>query len=187
MNLTLNETRIIRDHRMYRVILTAMSHPGSVFPVPELADTDAVTDLLGCLMDSETGFSVIGDHETARALSHRTSARQVSETEADFIIATRGSTRGALRSLKRGTLEYPDQSATVVYQVEALGYGDLSLTLTGPGVDGETELQLMGMDVNEFRQLRDVNAEYPLGIDALFLDRAGRVAAIPRSTQTGVI
>lgn len=187
MNPSLNDARIIRDHGVFRMILGAMSHPGSVFPVPELEDeTESLPLLLGCLMDAETGFSVIGDQVLAARLGKITGARPLPVDQADFIIAPRGATQGLMPLFKRGTLEYPDLGATVIYRVETLGYGELTVTCEGPGVDGETELEIGGMDRDEFMQLRDVNLEFPLGVDVILLDRAGRIAAMPRSTRTGV-
>lgn len=187
MNPICKETQVIRGHRMFRMILTAMSHPGSVYPVPDLEqDTDPLTSFLGCIMDNEVGFAVIDDHELEARLLKMTGSRPSPVSDADFIIALQGSTQKSMDRFKRGTLEYPDQGATVVYRVETLGYGNLSITLTGPGVDGETDLDMAGLDLEELGQLKDVNIEFPLGIDALFIDRTGRIAAIPRSSQIGV-
>jgi len=187
LNHLLNEVKTIRDHSLFRTILMAMSHPGSVYPVPELEDeTDPVTCLLGCMMDNEVGFAVIGNSDLEARLAKQTCGRPAPVDDADFIIAPKGSTHGAIDRFKRGTLEYPDKGATVVYLVEALGYGNISFTLSGPGVDGETDLDIAGFDYDELRWLREVNTEFPLGVDALFMDSACRIAAIPRSSQIGV-
>jgi alpha-D-ribose 1-methylphosphonate 5-triphosphate synthase subunit PhnH len=164
----------------------AVSRPGTVLPVPELTDSDnPVTDLLGCLMDIETTFAVIGDDSLASRMSRRTESRLSPADTADFILAPAGSTGDRMATFKRGTLEYPDRSATVVYGVESLGCGGLSVTLTGPGVDGETTLEITGIGRNEFHRLQEMNDEFPLGIDAIFVDRNGRIAALPRTTRTG--
>ena len=187
MNHLINEAKTIRDHSLFRTILMAMSHPGSVYPVPELEDEpDAVTCLLGCMMDNEVGFAVIDDPDLETRLAKQTCGRPAPVDAADFIIAPKGSTQGAIGRFKRGTLEYPDKGATVVYLVETLGYGNISFTLSGPGVDGEADLEISGFGWEELRNLRDVNIEFPLGVDALFMDSAGRIAAIPRSSQIGV-
>ncbi len=185
MNRSTSDARIIRDHGMFRLILTAMSHPGSVLALPELdGEPEALSLFLSPLMDQETTFAVIGDRLLSERLQRSTFARPVDVDEADYIIAAQASTEGMMSRFRRGTLEYPDRSATLVYRVESLGHGDLSLTLSGPGVDGQTELEIGGMDMDEFRQLQGANMDFPLGLDALFLDRAGRIAAIARSTRT---
>jgi len=178
--------RTIRDHFTFRVLLQGMSHPGRVFPLPGLpGEGSAAVELLGCLMDNEVGFAVIGDRDMEREIARHTDSRPVSLEDADFIIAQHGTTMGRLAHFRRGSLEYPDTGATVLYLVEVLSE-TAGVVLSGPGIDGTTSLRISGLDPGEWQLFREVNSEFPLGVDAIFLDRSGNIACIPRSSRIGV-
>ena len=176
---------IIRDHETFRVILQGMSHPGKVYPLPGAPKT-GIIDLLGCLMDNEVSFAVIGDKDMEAALARHTGSRPAVPEEADFVVVTGGACGQGLESCRRGSLEYPDTGATVVYLVEELCLRDEGIVLSGPGIDGTIALQIKGLAPSEFSFLQKMNGEFPLGVDALFLDRNGCIACIPRSTRIGV-
>jgi alpha-D-ribose 1-methylphosphonate 5-triphosphate synthase subunit PhnH len=183
---------IHRDHAIFRVILQATSHPGKGFALP-VSDTcidrqATLINMLGCLMDNEVTFTIIGDagDSIADALAFRTGSSLAGISEADFVIASRGATDGLLALIKRGTLEYPDKGATLVYLVDKIADKGGSTALTGPGIDGVIQPLFCGLADTELSDLRKVNSEYPLGVDVLFLDAHGRVASIPRSTRIGV-
>ncbi len=182
----MDSIRIIRDHLTFRVILQGMSHPGKVYPLPDFnGDEPVAVELLRCLMDNEASFAVIGDTGLARALALHTGSRPVSPEYADFIIVCRG-TSSNLAGCKRGSLEYPDTGATILYLVHELREGNGEIILSGPGVDGTVSLQIAGLPLSELQRLREVNSEFPLGVDAVFLDQSGRIACIPRSSHIGV-
>jgi alpha-D-ribose 1-methylphosphonate 5-triphosphate synthase subunit PhnH len=87
--------------------------------------------------------------------------------------------------MKRGTLEYPDGGATLVYLIEEIAGEGGATELSGPGVNGTASPLFIGLAASELMGLREINAEYPLGVDAMFLDTNGRIACIPRSTRIG--
>lgn len=202
--------RTIRDHFTFRVILQGMSHPGKIYPLSGLpvssADTgtssccysgkasplphspgaeSAVIEVLGCLIDNEVSFAVIGGKDMETVIARHTDSRPVSFEDADYIIVRNGTTRGKLAGFKRGSLEYPDTGATILYLVESLSEAT-GVVLSGPGVNGAVSLRITGLDPGELQLLRQVNSEFPLGVDAIFLDQSGNIACIPRSSQIGV-
>lgn len=182
----MDSSRIIRDHLTFRVILQGMSHPGKVYPLPDFpGEEPAAVELLGCLLDNEASFAVIGDTDLARALARHTGSRPVSPESADYIIVCQG-TSGDPAGCKRGSLEYPDTGATILYLVDELSEGDGEIVLSGPGVDGLVSLHIAGLPVGELQRLREANSEFPLGVDAVFLDLRGRITCIPRSSHIGV-
>jgi alpha-D-ribose 1-methylphosphonate 5-triphosphate synthase subunit PhnH len=181
----MSSQRIIHDHRTFRVILQGMSHPGKVYSLPDVLK-EGVIDLLGCLIDNEVSFAVIDDKDMEKALSLQTGSRPVSPEDADYILVANGTTGNRLTGCKRGSLEYPDTGATVVYLVEELSQRDDGIILSGPGVNRSISLHVKGLDISEFHLLKKINSEFPLGVDVLFLDRSGRIACIPRSSQIGV-
>jgi alpha-D-ribose 1-methylphosphonate 5-triphosphate synthase subunit PhnH len=167
-----------------------MSRPGSVCQLPQDFAGDRyhqLADVLGCLMDNEVSMCVINDYgDVIRdAVSLLTGCRQVSVEEADFVIVGSVSSKGQLSGLKRGNLEYPDGGATVVYLVDEISSEGGRFGLAGPGINGTSRPSFAGVADSEFTMLRETNAEFPLGVDALFIDRSGRISCIPRSTRIG--
>lgn len=178
---------IIRDHLSFRVILQAMSHPGKVYPLPDFPGSAPVAvELLGCLMDNETSFAVLGDPDLESALALHIGSRAVSPEMADFILVALGSGCEKMADLRRGSLEYPDSGATIVYLVAALSEENGNIALTGPGIDGTVSLSIDGISLKEVVRLKEMNNDFPLGVDAVFLDARGRICCIPRSSRIGV-
>lgn len=184
----MDNSAIIDEHRFFRLLLKAMSHPGTIYSMTDCRqDRPMVLGLLACLVDNEVGFTVVGDPELATAIAEHTGGRQVAVAEADFLIVAKGGGKDQLVLLKRGSREYPDQGATVVYLVDELAEGPEGIVISGPGVAGQTTLRIKGLAMNELTCLRQVNSEFPLGIDAIYIDSFGRVACIPRSSQIGEV
>ena len=179
------------DHATFRQVLHAMSHPGMACLLTDTGSMNSVharlIQMLGCLMDNEVTFSVIGDDTgaVAVALSLHTGSSQADISESDFVIATRGTINGQISRIKRGTLEYPDKGATLVYLVDEIAEEGGTAELSGPGIKGMVRPLFTGLGASELADLRAVNAEYPLGVDAIMFDPSGRIACIPRSTRIG--
>lgn len=177
---------VFGPQRVFRCLLEAVSSPGRLFAVPP-CDEAPEEALLRTLLDHETTFRVIGgDAEIGERLERTTGARTARLSEADFALVHEP--RGVLSAMKRGTLERPELGATAVYVVEHLSNsGSLSLGLSGPGVRGERTLGIEGLPEAEVEALRASRADYPLGVDVYLVDRAGRLAGLPRSTRMEVL
>lgn len=179
---------IIHDHRTFRTILQAMSHPGKVHLLPEFSGEDtAVIELLRCLIDNETQVAVLGDNRLGEDLALGCGCRLSSVCEADFIVVAPGADTSLLDTCRRGDLLYPDKGATVVFLVDGLSEGDDGILLRGPGINGFIHLRISGLRDGELARLARLNGEFPLGVDAMLLvrRRRGRLACIPRSTRIG--
>lgn len=80
-----------------------------------------------------------------------------------------------------GMLESPEQGATLLLVVQSLHEGQ-ALTLAGPGIQGQREIRLRGMDADWLTARAEWNAAFPLGVDMLLM--AGHeVMALPRTTR----
>jgi len=182
---------VIHDHTTFRVLLRAMSSPGRVFQLPHHREAfgrrGLLAVVLGCLMDHEVTYFAMdtGPDGLSREISRYTGSRRADIDTADFLIFPEGTSQGALGGAKRGTPEYPDIGATAVYLVEKLGETGGEVEMRGPGINGTVRPLISGLAKTEFGLLREANAEFPLGVDALFLDPDGRVMCIPRSTRFG--
>ena len=195
---------------IFRSLLDAMARPGSILRLPDVIITPPVANkypliLLMTLLDHEVSFCVLGHSDAnvnadrpavAEYLGSNTGSKESALGDADFILVCKGTSHGLIRRVKQGTLEYPDESATVVYDVGSIGDqgydGDdghdeyMLLELSGPGIAGKCIIAISGMEPTEIEDVLAVR-NYPLGIDAILSDRNGNIACIPRSTNVRVM
>lgn len=186
--MNMENAAMVHDHRTFRAILQAMSHPGKVHQLPEFdGEETAVIELLRCLIDNGTPVAVLGDDRLGEDLAHGCGCRLSTASEADFIVVAPGADTSPLDSCRRGDMLYPDKGATVVFLVDGLAEGDDGILLRGPGINGSIRLRISGLAEGELTRLARLNGEFPLGVDAMLLvrRRRGRLACIPRSTRIG--
>jgi alpha-D-ribose 1-methylphosphonate 5-triphosphate synthase subunit PhnH len=167
----------------FRAAMNAMARPGRVHdigggraPAPV---SGAAASLLLTLCDRETPLHLAGAHDCAAVrdwIAFHLGSPLVGRGDAMFALGT-WEALGALTDYPQGEPEYPDRSATLIVEVEALS--NQGARLTGPGVKDEAFLDLP--DVEAFRRNA---ALFPLGVDCYFT-QAGRIAALPRSARIG--
>ena len=183
----MDRDRTIREHETFRNILQAFARPGSVRPTFHgVRDRDEALEFVACsLLDSESSLGVLceADREFASKIRLLTGCVSSDPATADFVLAGNGSSLGRLIDLRTGDPDYPDRGATVIYLVEGVHPEGGSWSWSGPGIPDKICPRLEGLDFSELPALREINHSYPLGLDALFVDRAGRIAALPRSTR----
>jgi alpha-D-ribose 1-methylphosphonate 5-triphosphate synthase subunit PhnH len=190
----------------YRLLLDAMARPGKINLLPrmQLSAPEALTEaaaLIGfALLNADVSFHVVdaGADVATRYLLVNTSARSVDEEEADFVFASGQAPATLIEKMKKGSLSYPEEGATLVANVAALAaeaqglgpaskqetpVGDLAITLKGPGVAGEKTFFVRGLNAQLLTALQQSNSEFPLGVDLILADGDGRLACIPRSNQ----
>jgi alpha-D-ribose 1-methylphosphonate 5-triphosphate synthase subunit PhnH len=153
----------LETQRAFRALLSATAEPGTVHAVPP-----GLPLVLATLVDHEVRFAEVGDAHWPHA---------------DFVLVRGGDSGGELARVRQGTLLDPALGATAIYELDAVGAGPLALSLTGPGVGPRPRtLRLTGLCEAEVGLIRRTRAGYPLGVDVILVDRAGRCAALPRST-----
>lgn len=177
-----------QEQATFRALLDCMARPGKIAALVERRPEDgpwaAALAVLASLLDHETSVALLAADQTPREqLLRRTGSRVAEPEAADFILADAGGALAAVQRAGHGTLEDPHVSGTVVLRCRSLGDGPLTLTLAGPGVDGTATLRLDGIDRVLFDTLAERNALFPLGVDLILTDEAGRVACLPRSTR----
>jgi alpha-D-ribose 1-methylphosphonate 5-triphosphate synthase subunit PhnH len=171
---------------VFRTVLTAISHPGRILPVPVappappplFASTAAV-------------LLALADLDTAVWLQPGLDGPQVStwlrfhcgcplvEDPATATFAVVGGDAG-LGRFAVGSAERPELGATVILQVPAFEAGD-SLILAGPGIADRTTFHVTGLDTDFRRQWGANHALFPQGFD-LVLTAPGHLASLPRTT-----
>lgn len=198
---------ICDSQKIFRTLLDAFAHPGEVVKisdlkiVPPIGISKASAGVLFTLLDFEVGFAVSTSNKKQKEKIEEyfiinTGSRLKNLESADFILAL--GELPQLERIKKGSLEYPDQGATIVYSVEEVneprpcmqgrgeslsGAESVSLTLTGPGIKGKRNLALKGLKKQELIKIMEVNKEFPLGTDFVFTDREDKFFALPRSTK----
>lgn len=193
------DSEIFITQKTFRVLLQAMSHPGRVYQLEQKSEVGSqiadkynnLFSVLQTLLDHEVGFCVIGKENEylSSNISELTGCPVKNISDADFIIVSDGESNGEILKAKRGSLEYPDTGATVIYSIHSVSARDdgrLKITLKGSGINGEISPFLNGVSKKEFHYLKEINSEYPLGIDSIFIDSANRIMCIPRSTRIEV-
>lgn len=187
MNNQANVDEELLQHRVFRTLLQAMSHPGTVCSLREDERAEPLLAVLESLLDQEVSFHLAeADPDLADSVRRCCGARPaLSVAETDFLLAAGGSSRGQLESLRRGTPDYPDRGATVIYQVASFAPGGCSPVLAGPGIKEIASPSIHGLDPAELPSLRRINSDYPLGIEAILVSRSGEVLCLPRSTRIG--
>ena len=168
------------QQKLFRHVLNVMGQPGSLVDLTaHLGETPAAMGLLATVCDGTV--SLADPHQLIRNLDWRfLEAKSASPETAGYILCDG---RLAPRfNPNLGSLERPDLGATLILVMTALGRGELELTLSGPGVEGQRTLLCMGLNLEWIKSREKWNAAFPMGVDLILTD-ATQVAAIPRTTR----
>jgi alpha-D-ribose 1-methylphosphonate 5-triphosphate synthase subunit PhnH len=164
-----------RQQAVFRQLMRAFSFPGRI---ETLAGDAALTQTLATLVDSEV--TLADPQQLIDALTRqRLQTRMAGAERAQFIVAD-GSLPPAFEP-SLGTLESPEQGATILLQVAKVGEG-AAWQLTGPGIAASQSLAIAGLDPAWIERRRCWNEGFPLGVDLILIDRS-RVVALPRTTS----
>ena len=167
----------------FRAVLDAMARPGSLHPVggtlvAPASLCPAAAAVVLALVDGET--SIFIDPALVEAADwvrfHCGVAPMSDASVASFVLAT---DLPDLRCLACGSDEGPEDSATVIVQVAALGEG-AAYTMMGPGLQHPRTLRATGLPVDFVARWAENHKLFPRGID-LILCAGDRLAALPRS------
>jgi alpha-D-ribose 1-methylphosphonate 5-triphosphate synthase subunit PhnH len=169
--------------RSFRAALDAMAHPGQLHrlggaphPPPPLAAATAA--LLLTLADADTWLWLAPAFAAAREwVAFHTGAPLCADpADAAFVVAD---TLPDFSRLSAGSDEAPEDSATLIVQVAAIGEGR-RFRLSGPGLRTPATLAVAGLP-DGFAEIWAGNrALYPRGLDLLLVAGAALVA-LPRS------
>ncbi|AOZ52500.1 phosphonate C-P lyase system protein PhnH [Chromobacterium vaccinii] len=171
----------------FRAVLSAMAEPllPRALPVlpPALPGLKAsAAALLYTLADQDVRvwLPALPD-DTIASLRFHTGIR-VAELpeEADFIVIAAGMPLPDLMSLKAGSAEYPDRSATLLIEVD--GFGADQVEGSGPGFAAPRRFGAAGLPKDFWREWQRNHARFPLGVDAMLISDT-HVAGLPRSVR----
>jgi alpha-D-ribose 1-methylphosphonate 5-triphosphate synthase subunit PhnH len=170
----------------FRSALKALAEPGLAQPMDRalaLGDLQPATYAL-CLafLDGDTPLWLAPRFDTPaiRAnLSFHCGCPIVAERELALFALLDESELTDLSAFDNGSERYPDQSCTLLIQLDALGGGP-ALRWRGPGIKDVRSVELPLPAV--FWQQRQARSAFPRGLDAFFA-AGGQVIGLPRSTR----
>ncbi|MGE0687715.1 MAG: phosphonate C-P lyase system protein PhnH [Dehalococcoidia bacterium] len=178
--------RAAREQQTFRVLLNAMARPGSIDTVPlheAGGEHAAVLSVIESLVDHEVTFAVLPERaDLVDLILRQTGSRAAAIDIAGYVICDAASLSEAFDWASEGTLEYPDQGATIICSVKGIAE-DCDLTLRGPGIKDVTFLAVEGFDDAALALFSECNAQPPLGLDVIFVAPDGRVACLTRYTR----
>jgi alpha-D-ribose 1-methylphosphonate 5-triphosphate synthase subunit PhnH len=103
-----------------------------------------------------------------------------SPAEAAYTVVSDTSRMPPLAGFAQGTPDYPDRSATLILQVDALAA--TGWRLEGPGIAGHTLFSASPLPGDFVEQMRANRRRFPCGVD-IFFTSGTEIAALPRSTH----
>ena len=175
---------VFDGQKMFRIILEAISNPGRMLSIEELAkkmygENRAFLAIAMTLLDNEVGFHAFENEELAKNISLLTLSKEVALEKADFVfVENERELEQAFSEAKIGTLVDPHKSATLIIRVQ--NEKNNEITICGAGIDKHLTIRVSDMVVKAMR-LRDMqNYEYPQGIDMMFVTEDMQLFCTPR-------
>jgi alpha-D-ribose 1-methylphosphonate 5-triphosphate synthase subunit PhnH len=180
---------VLESQRSFRILLEAMSHPGRVFPlevgmkVPEPLHIAAAALALALLdFDTPLWTDLAPDSEAANWIRFHSGCPLAEDPfSGRFGLITGDCGLSLMSRFHPGLDEFPEESATVIIQVDGLVFGN-GKKLTGPGIEKEHYLAVEGLPEDFWGAWKANHHLYPLGVDVI-LTTWLELAALPRTTR----
>jgi len=194
----------------FRTMLQTLSRPGTIEALTLSTESQCIpeTALMLAVIDVETKFAVLSSLEDidakvwARLLSSASGAPQTELPKAEWVLSFGEPSTEELNSLSRGSAYEPEGGCRLVVACDKLsrhvndGHDintdasqldasrtSTTISLCGPGVNGQTNLRVEGLSELFFSTLAKINNSFPAGVDVWLCDQLGHLAAISRSTE----
>jgi len=189
---------IERDsQRIFRTVMDSFSRPGLRFDMSALVqaspgETASVAGtLLLALMESASSLCVSKSLHITQWPSflkfHTGCVLTQDSSQAQFIWIQQMQDLPSLMNCALGSPEFPDQSSTLIIDVEAIhspstqGAGQV---WSGPGIKEPMVIDIMGLPKAFWLERQNLQNLYPCGIDVIFCTPS-QIVSLPRSTHIG--
>ena len=172
---------------IFRNVLAALAEPGLVrsvdfAAVPGLRAGPAAIALLLTLADGDTSLYLGADQAALAAyLRFHTGAPIVSEPDAAQFALLADCQQLSLTDFKAGSEDFPDQSATLIIEVEQLAERG-PVVLRGPGIPGHRRVDIRGLPADFVQQWAANHSAFPCGVDVI-LTCGNQLMGLPRTTH----
>jgi alpha-D-ribose 1-methylphosphonate 5-triphosphate synthase subunit PhnH len=175
----------------FHCLLEAIAHPGRIVMAPEGLPAPPAPLLAPAyaaaltLLDFETPLwldPALATSAVIDSLRLQCGCPIVEQEKAPFALLE--GSEAPLAAFDQGTPEYPDRSATLIWQVEGIE-AERGVLLTGPGIRTGTRLHVEGLASDFWPQWRTNHRQFPLGVDVMFVT-TDRLAALPRSIEVRI-
>ena len=182
-----------KSQQTFRAVLDSMARPAKVnrLPVagPRGGAWDGILSVAECLLDHEVSYWVSPGLEggVEPELGRATRSRKAALGEARFLLARGTEAARCIAAASIGSIEYPDEGATLLVACDSLSQGPVQLRLSGPGVPGFRCLNVAGAPAGVFRALTERNRDFPLGVDLALVSTDCAVACLPRSCSIEIV
>ncbi|MDA3806415.1 MAG: phosphonate C-P lyase system protein PhnH [Thiomicrorhabdus sp.] len=171
---------------LFKSLMQVLSRPGRLDNWAEwLENSPAYLAVLATLLDGEVSLAdvsgLLTESNWPLLQAHKSAVEQ-----ANYILCD--ATKAPTFLPKLGTLSSPDFAATLILKVSSLDkmQGNIRLKLTGPGVNGETEICVSGIDQAWLDQRNEWCSAFPLGIDCILVDDT-QILGLPRTTKVEIL
>lgn len=186
---------VFNAQTVFRAVMDCMARPGLVVPLPDLAapppplmPATAAVALTLCDHDTPVWLdpALAASRGVRDWLGFHTGApvAQV-PAEAHFVIVVHPAELIAIDNFAQGKQEYPDRSATLIFQLDSLSTGQ-KLRLEGPGIEVSATLAPGPMPRHFVEQWKANRLRFPRGVDLVLAAPEG-IACLPRTTRISVM
>jgi alpha-D-ribose 1-methylphosphonate 5-triphosphate synthase subunit PhnH len=168
------------QQRAFRRILDAFSYPGRIVELDTHA-THVLPLVLATLADPATTLADPCEM-VSPADRQRLGAKTATTDQAQFVVMPGSNVPDFVPSV--GSLDSPEKGATLVLVVDEIKQGS-GLALSGPGIESSSSLHVTGIDPTWWKLRKQWNSAFPLGVDAVLVDKR-HVVALPRTIKVAV-
>ncbi|MBA4327868.1 MAG: phosphonate C-P lyase system protein PhnH [Polaromonas sp.] len=171
----------------FRAVLEALSRPGQRMaigrPVKALALGPAMAHLLLALTDDDTPvwWQQPGTEAADWLRFHTGAPVAAAPAHAAFAVIVDVGAMPALEGFAAGSVESPEQAATLLIEVPSLSEGPV-VEWHGPGIRDKQTVRLAGLPDSFWTQWQANHAAFPQGVDIVFTC-ADAVLGLPRTTR----
>jgi len=181
----------LQSQSAFHIIMQAMAHPGRIYTAPEpvaapapMGPVAAMVALTLCDYDTPVWRdpALAASAELDKFLGFHTGAPVAeSREQARFAFISNAKSLDNLALFGLGSDEYPDESTTLVIDVDALT-NSTGVTLEGPGIENTQIFSAAPLPAAFWAMAKANHALYPRGVDMIFVTKKS-LACLPRSTR----
>jgi len=198
MSLFRMDNEMLSTQKCYRAMLSALCMPGSLQKI-DFAENETdfmfevpppVALMSRTLLDEQVSVAASGIESKLwlDEIITVTGARKASMDEADYIIASSVPQLAELRSVKQGTLLFPEDGATLIVWLDEEIKGTAGkVEISGPGVKNSATLHISSAMFSLLKRRGTIEFEYPLGFDLFAIGSKGFLMGLPRTSSVKII